>query len=124
MPLRHLNFICSLACICTFTQLSAQTHDQAEIFEVKCSKCHGAHAEGNPAKKGPALNKESVNYLWMEMTDLQGNLSLMDETFSEHAKMEHSMQRLEELGYHVNPKTMAEYIFTNFNKDARKTSSL
>jgi cytochrome c553 len=120
MKLRSLAIIYSLVSICTAQALSAATSDQAEIFKEKCSKCHGAHAEGNPAKKGPALNNESVGYLRMEIADLQGNLTLTGETIADHVKMEHSMKRLEELGYLVDPDEMAKYIYTNFNPEAKK----
>ena len=120
MKLRSLAIIYSLASICTVQVLSAATSDQAEIFKEKCSKCHGEHAEGNPAKKGPALNNESIGYLQMEMSDLQGDLTLTGETLADHAKMEHSMKRLGELGYMVDPDEMAKYIFTNFNPEAKK----
>ena len=120
MNLRSLAIIYSLASICTVQVLSAATSNQAEIFKEKCSKCHGAHAEGNPAKKGPALNNEDVGYLQMEMSDLQGDLTLTGDTLSDHAKMEHSMKRLEELGYKVDPVEMAKYIYNNFNPEAKK----
>ncbi len=120
MKLRSKTIIFAVASLCTAQLLSAATSDQAEIFKQKCSKCHGAHAEGNPAKKGPALNKEDVGYLQMEMSDLQGDLTLTGETLSDHAKMEHSMKRLEELGYKVDPVEMAKYIYNNFNPKAKK----
>ncbi len=120
MKLRQLAIICTLAGICTVSSLSAAVTDQGVIFQEKCSKCHGAHAEGNPAKKGPALNSESIAYLRMEMTDLQGNLSLTGDSFSDHAKMEHNMKRLEEIGYSIDPDGMARYIYNNFNPAAKK----
>jgi cytochrome c553 len=120
MKTRSKILICAAASLCTAQLLCAAVVDQAEIFSQKCSKCHGAHAEGNPAKKGPALNDDSIGYLQMEMTDLQGDLTLTGETLSDHAKMEHSMKRLEELGYMVNPDEMAKYIYTHFNPEAKK----
>ncbi len=120
MKFRHFAIICSLAGICTLPALAATASSQGFIFQEKCSKCHGAHAEGNPAKKGPALNNESVAYLRMEMTDLQGNLSLTGDTFSDHAKMEHNMKRLHEIGYVIDPDGMARYIYDNFNPTAKK----
>lgn len=120
MKLRQLTIICALAGLCTVQELSATTNDQAKIFSEKCSKCHGARAEGNPAKKGPALNHESVAYLRMEMTDLQGKLSLTGDSFSDHAHMEHNMKRLNELGYFIDPDRMAQYIYDNFNPAAKK----
>jgi len=36
----------------------------AQIYEKYCKKCHGANGEGNPAKKGPALNDKDINELF------------------------------------------------------------
>jgi cytochrome c553 len=120
MKTRSTLIICSLASLCTAQLLGAAVVDQGAIFSEKCSKCHGLEAEGNPAKKGPALNKESIEYLRIEITDLQGDLTLTGETLSDHVKMEHSMKRLEELGYQVDPDAMAKYIYYNFNPEAKK----
>ena len=120
MKFTHLVIISSLTGICTVSTLAAPLTNQGTIFQEKCSKCHGAHAEGNPAKKGPALNNENVAYLRMEMNDLQGNLSLTGDTFSDHAKMEHNMKRLNDIGYVIDPEGMARYIYNNFNPAAKK----
>jgi cytochrome c553 len=120
MKLRALAIICSLAGVCGVPALSAATTDQATIFTEKCSKCHGSKAEGNPAKKGPALNNQSMEYLRLEITDLQGDLTMTGDTVADHVKMEHSMQRLEELGYRVDPDGMAKYIYSSFNPAAKK----
>lgn len=120
MKLRSITIIYSLLSVCALGSLSAATSNQAEIFDQKCSKCHGLHAEGNPIKKGPALNDKSVGYLQMEIADLKGELTLTGSTIAEHEKMDHSMKRLKELGYMVNPDKMANYIYTNFNKEAKK----
>jgi cytochrome c553 len=120
MKFRHLVIICSLTGICTVSALATTATNQGVIFQEKCSKCHGAHAEGNPAKKGPALNKENIAYLRTEMSDLQGNLSLTGDTFSDHAKMEHNIKRFKDLGYIIDPDGMARYIYNNFNPAAKK----
>jgi cytochrome c553 len=120
MKFRTLAIIYSLATVCSVQVLSAATSDQAEIFKAKCSKCHGLHAEGNPDKKAPALNDESMEYLRMEITDLQGKFTMTGQTLSDEFEMEHSMKRLEELGYLVDPDAMAKYIYTHFNPEAKK----
>lgn len=38
-------------------------YSNAKIYTKMCSKCHGMNAEGNPKKKGPALNEQSAHEL-------------------------------------------------------------
>jgi cytochrome c553 len=120
MKLNHLVIICSLAGICTGSTLSAAVTNQTVIYQEKCVKCHGAHAEGNPSKKGPALNKESIAYLKMEMTDMLGDAGLTGDSFSDHVKMEHNIKRFKDLGYIIDPDGMARYIYNTFNPAAKK----
>ena len=89
----------------------------AQIYQKYCQKCHGADGEGNPAKKGPALNDKDVNELFDDLMDVQ------EKSFEgpQHEAMAHNMKVLErKKGIKVNPQSMAKYIYYSFNPDAKK----
>jgi len=87
----------------------------AQIYEKDCKKCHGANGEGNPAKKGPALNDKDIN----ELFDALMNLKEKGFEASKHEAMTHNMEVLEKKkGIHVDPQTMAKYLYYSFNPEA------
>lgn len=119
MRLRTFILACTLMGATAFSAAAAQM-SEAEIYAQKCSKCHGDHAEGNPAKKAPALNNKCKGDLLVGILDLQGSLTLTGSSSGKHEDMEHNLKKLEELGYHVDARKMAQYIYTTFNPSAKK----
>ena len=86
----------------------------AEVYKTTCSHCHGEKGEGMAEKKGPALNKKTLQELEMELFDVK-NGGLGQSTASEHDVMEHNMKKLAEKGYTYDTKAMAKYLFDSFN---------
>lgn len=99
----------------------AKTYSMAEIYNNMCSKCHGKTAEGNPKKKGPALNELTRNELALELFNLTANGS--QSSGSDHEVMEHNQKKIEDKGMDYHPDDMAMYIYTTFNKDAVNSNS-
>jgi len=89
-----------------------------EVYTQMCSQCHGATAQGNPEKKGPALNDLSKTELEMELYKLEADKYHLGE--SAHEIMEHNLKKIQEKGMTYNIPTMAEYIFKSFNPKAKK----
>lgn len=88
----------------------------AQIYDKYCSKCHGSNGEGNPAKKGPAVNDKSINELFTELMNVE------EKGFqaTEHEAMNHNMKVLErKKGIKVDPQTMAKYMYYSFNPEAK-----
>ena len=73
------------------SQAMAVEMSNAKIYEKYCKKCHGANGEGNPAKKGPALNDKDIN----ELFDALMNLKEKGFEASKHEAMTHNMEVLE-----------------------------
>ncbi len=86
----------------------------AEVYKATCSHCHGEKGEGMAEKKGPALNKKTLQELEMELFDVK-NGGLGQSTATEHEVMEHNMKKLSEKGYTYDIKAMAKYLFDSFN---------
>lgn len=86
----------------------------AEVYKATCSHCHGEKGEGMAEKKGPALNKKTLQELEMELFDVK-NGGLGQSTATEHEVMEHNMKKLSEKGYTYDTKAMAKYLFDSFN---------
>ncbi len=96
--------------------VSAVELSNAQIYSKYCKKCHGANGEGNPAKKGPALNDKDIN----ELFDALMNLKEKGFEASKHEAMTHNMEVLEKKkGIHVDPQSMAKYLFYSFNPEAK-----
>lgn len=98
------------------TMASAKTYSMAEIYNGACALCHGKNAEGNPEKKGPALNTLSENELVYELFNLTTNGS--QSSGSDHEIMEHNQDKIEQKGMNYHPDDMARYIYTTFNPEA------
>ncbi|MDD2451221.1 c-type cytochrome [Sulfurovum sp.] len=87
----------------------------AEVYAESCVKCHGKNAEGNPAKKGPALNDRQAGELELDLYDVK-NSGTNQSSGTEHDIMAHNMKKLAEKGFDYDPKAMAEYIEKSFYK--------
>ncbi|MFT7879418.1 MAG: c-type cytochrome [Sulfurimonas sp.] len=87
----------------------------AEVYAQSCVKCHGKNAEGNPAKKGPALNDRQAGELELDLYDVK-NEGTNQSSGTQHEIMAHNMKKLSEKGYDYDPKAMAEYIEKSFFK--------
>lgn len=108
-----------IACFFAFEATAAEmNYTNAEIYTKMCSKCHGISAEGNPAKKGPALNDQTAHELEISLYDLKSG-GLNQSSGTEHEVMEHNMEKIIEKGMNYDPKSMAEYIFISFNPEAK-----
>lgn len=95
-----------------------KAYSVAEIYKRMCSKCHGMNAEGNPKKKGPALNDMTKNELEMELYDIQSDG--FQSSGSDNEVMSHNQKKIEDKGMVYHPEDMAAYIYYNFNEDAKK----
>ncbi|MCK9161535.1 MAG: c-type cytochrome [Arcobacter butzleri] len=103
-----------------FSFSSATETNQEVIYNKKCSECHGLSGEGNPAKKGPALNHQSLGDLYVTIMDLQGELTITGNSSGDHAQMEHNIKNLEQEGYIVDPAKMSKYINRTFNDNSAR----
>ena len=86
----------------------------AEVYKATCSDCHGEKGEGMAEKKGPALNKKTLQELEMELFDVK-NGGLGQSTATEHGVMEHNMKKLSEKGYTYDINAKAKDLFVSFN---------
>ena len=94
----------------------------AEVYAESCVKCHGQNAEGNPAKKGPALNDRQAGELELDLYDVK-NVGANQSSGTEHDIMAHNMKKLAEQGFDYDPKAMAEYIEKSFYQRAAEETS-
>lgn len=118
MKIKKTVLLSFLACIHTIGLNAADMKfSNAEIYEKMCQKCHGSNAEGNPKKKGPALNDLSAHELEISLFDLKAG-GLNQSSGTSHDIMEHNMKKILEKGMNYDPKSMANYIFVSFNPDA------
>ena len=95
-----------------------KAYSVSEIYKRMCSKCHGMNAEGNPKKKGPAINDMTKSELEMELYDLQSDG--FQSSGSGNEVMTHNQKKIEAKGMDYHPEDMATYIYFNFNEDAKK----
>lgn len=118
MQLRKAVLLSFLAGLFVVSANAAQSkYTNGEIYDKMCEKCHGINGEGNPAKKGPALNDQSAHELELSLFELRAG-GLNQSSGTEHEVMEHNMQKIIEKGMDYKPKDMAMYIFKSFNPDA------
>lgn len=106
------------AVFCVSANAAQMEYSNAEIYEKMCSKCHGMNAEGNPKKKGPALNDQTAHELELTLFELKSS-GLNQSSGSEHEVMEHNMKKILQKGMAYDPKAMSRYIFTSFNPEAK-----
>jgi cytochrome c553 len=115
--MRIKKMICAAASVALMGSMAmAGNMSNAQIYNKYCQKCHGPNAEGNPAKKGPALNDKDIN----ELFDALMNLEERGFEGSKHEAMTHNMKVLEKKkGIHVDPQSMAKYLYYSFNPNAK-----
>ena len=89
-----------------------------EVYKATCAHCHGDKGEGMPEKKGPAIDKKTIQELEMDLFDIK-NGGLGQSTATEHDVMEHNMKKLKEKGYEYDIKAMSNYIYNSFNANAK-----
>jgi len=80
-----------------------------QVYEKSCIKCHGAHGEGNPAKKTPALNDRTAGEMAQDLYDVK-NGGTNQSSGTDHEIMEHNMQKLIDKGYDYDVDSMAEFL--------------
>lgn len=119
MKILNLTSACILAGILASSALAVETN-QETIYMKKCTECHGVNGEGNPAKKGPSLNHQSIIDLNITILDLQGELSINGSSTGDHEDMEHNIRAFEKEGYIIKPLEMSKYIYNAFNPKAKK----
>lgn len=100
---------------------NAKEYSVAQIYDQMCSKCHGQNGEGNPEKKGPPLNDMSKSELAYSLFDLVSNGS--QSSGSTNEVMEHNQKKIVKKGMTYHPDDMALYIYSTFNKGAKKSTS-
>ena len=93
-------------------------YSPAEVYKATCAHCHGDKGEGMPEKKGPAIDKKTIQELEMDLFDIK-NGGLGQSTATEHDVMEHNMKKLKEKGYEYDIKAMSNYIYNSFNANAK-----
>ena len=80
-----------------------------QVYEKSCIKCHGAHGEGNPDKKTPALNDRTAGEMAQDLYDVK-NGGTNQSSGTDHEIMEHNMQKLVDKGYDYDIDSMAEFL--------------
>ena len=118
MQVKKIVLLSFLACLFT-SVLGAEEmkYSNLEIYTKMCSKCHGIKGEGNPKKKGPALNDQTAHELEISLFDLKAG-GLNQSSGTNHDVMEHNMKKIIEKGMDYDPKSMALFIFNSFNPEA------
>ena len=81
-----------------------------EVYQKTCIKCHGAHGEGNPAKKTPALNDRTPGEMAQDLFDIRNGGTGYGGSGTDHDIMEHNMQKLVDKGYDYDIDSMAEFL--------------
>ena len=102
----------------TLVSSEVNIYSISEIYKKSCLACHGAAGEGNPEKKGPAINDMTRSELEMELFNLQSDG--FQSSGASNEIMEHNQRRIEDRDLEYHPEDMAIYIYFNFNPDAKK----
>ena len=111
--MKSIKFLAAAAITCTMSLTAfGQDYSQAEIYQAMCQKCHGKFAEGNPIKKGPALNDRTQPELAVAIYELEGGG--YQSSGSAHETMEYNLGVIENKGMEVKADPMAAYIYKNF----------
>lgn len=120
MQIRKASLLSLLASILVLSASAAEMkYSNAEIYDKMCSKCHGVNGEGNPAKKGPALNDMTDHELEISLFDLKRG-GLNQSSGTDHEVMEHNMKKIIEKGMDYEPESMGKFIYHAFNPKANK----
>jgi len=109
-----LSFLASI--LLTSLYAEEKNYTIKEIYTQMCKKCHGINAEGNPQKKGPALNDMTAHELEISLYDLK-NGGMNQSSGTDHEIMQHNSKKIVEKGMDYDPKEMADYIVDNFYKE-------
>ncbi|MDD5358646.1 MAG: c-type cytochrome [Sulfurovaceae bacterium] len=88
-----------------------------QVYDQMCVKCHGKNGEGNPKKKAPALNDQTIQELRLGITDIKMGGSGVNSSGTQHEVMEHNMKKIIEKGMDYDTDLMAQYIHDHFNKN-------
>jgi cytochrome c553 len=104
-------FLALTACSSGEKAATAKTYKYTtvQVYEKSCIKCHGAHGEGNPAKKTPALNDRTAGEMAQDLYDVK-NGGTNQSSGTNHEIMEHNMQKLIDKGYDYDIDSMAEFL--------------
>jgi cytochrome c553 len=114
MEIKKTIFLSFLASLITISASATENkYTNAEIYEQMCSNCHGVNGEGNPAKKGPALNDMTAHEIESELYAIQ-NEGMNQSSGTNHEVMEHNQAKIEKKGMKYDPKEMAKYIEGHF----------
>ncbi|BDY12911.1 c-type cytochrome [Hydrogenimonas cancrithermarum] len=115
--MRISKIVGAVACLTALSAgAMAAEMSNAQIYAKFCKKCHGSNGEGNPAKKGPALNDKDINELFDDLMDVE------EKSFegTQHEAMAHNLKVLErKKGIKVDPQSMAKYLYYSFNPHAK-----
>jgi len=90
-------------------EVKTYKYTTTEVYEKSCTKCHGVHGEGNPAKKTPALNDRTAGEMAQDLYDVK-NGGTNQSSGTDHDIMEHNMQKLIDKGFDYDVNSMAEYM--------------
>ncbi len=90
-------------------EVKTYKYSTVEVYEKSCIKCHGAHGEGNPTKKTPALNDRTAGEMAQDLYDVK-NGGANQSSGTDHEIMEHNMQKLVDKGYDYDVNSMAEFL--------------
>jgi len=88
--------------------VQAKEYSISEIYKHMCASCHGSSAEGNPEKKGPAINDMTRSELEMELFNLQSDG--FQSSGASNEIMEHNQRSLENRDLEYHPEDMVIYI--------------
>lgn len=116
--IKKLLFSIALFALMATPSVVAKQYSVAQIYDQMCASCHGEQAEGNPEKKGPALNDMSQKELSYTLFELVGNGSQSSGTG--HDIMEHNQKKIMEKGMNYHPDDMALYIYSSFGPGKNK----
>ena len=111
ITLASVAFLALTACSGGEKPVEAKTYKYStvQVYEKSCIKCHGAHGEGNPAKKTPALNDRTAGEMAEDLYDVK-NGGTNQSSGTDHEIMEHNMQKLVDKGYDYDIDSMAEFL--------------
>jgi len=109
IALTALAFIALTGCGEEKAATKTYKYTTVQVYEKSCIKCHGAHGEGNPAKKTPALNDRTAGEMAQDLYDVK-NGGTNQSSGTDHDIMEHNMQKLIDKGYDYDIDSMAEFL--------------
>jgi cytochrome c553 len=116
MQIKKAVLLSFISCTLTAGLYAGQNnYTNSEIYTQMCSKCHGSKAEGNPKKKGPALNNKLAYDIELELIEIN-DAEMNQSSGTDHDVMEHNQKKILEKGMKYDLKEMAKYIESQFYK--------